>query len=239
MTNFYDILKNVCTLAHEDLPYDFSSEESPYNEIKQYIKNITEEVCSIFPWTFRERKLVISTVAGQREYDLSDGTVVSNIVKNGVRINDSTEPLYFVFHNDLDRVQMESGKPYRYSAFAEKLVLDPVPDGVYNIQIKYLTTNYALSADKTTLKPNLELEDDVSIIPDRFIKVVEWGAYSLYRQNLNPDEKYKFAKEKYLQYLIDMQKQDNYGGDDFSKFIMGNETDYSSLLIKQFFDPRV
>lgn len=237
MANFYDILKNVCILAHEEAPSSFMDINDPYPEIKQYIKDTVEEVCSKFSWTFREKIYTLNTVATQRNYDLSSGLVPANILKDGIRINDYYPPLYFIYHNDLDKQVLSSGKPYRYSVYGGKLILDPTPDDIYTLQIKYLTVNYAANSDGTQEKLNLDLETDMAIIPDRYLKTIEWGAYALYRQNFKPDEKFKFASEKFLSYLVDMQKQDGYSNDSGSAIIINPGTDSHSRLISNFFNP--
>jgi len=237
MPNFYNILKNVCTLAHEEKPASFSTSESPYSEIKQYINDILEEVCSRFYWTFRERAFDLQTVTGQREYDLPFGATAAGIVENGARIADTSKPLYFMIHSDLDSIALSGGKPCRYSVYSNKLILDPTPDAVYSLTIKYLTVNFAYNSDKTTEKSALELETDVTIIPDRFIKVIEWGAYSLYRQNFKPDNKYKLAREKYLEFLLDMQKNDNYSGDSAPSIIFNPDSNSKQRLLNDFFKP--
>lgn len=213
MTNYYNILKNVCVLAHEEKPTAFSTSESPYTEIKQYINDILEEVCSKFYWTYRERSHSLSTISGQKDYALPSGMETSGIIENGVRIEGVSKPLYFIYHSELDSVSQTNGKPYRYSIYSDKLILDPVPDDVYSVVIKYLTVNFAYNSDKTVEKPKLDLETDITILPDRFVKVIEWGAYSLYRQNFKPDNKYRLARDKYIEFLLDMQKHDNYTGD--------------------------
>ena len=237
MPNFYDILKNVCVLAHEEKPTSFLTTESPYSEIKQYINDILEEVCSKFYWTFRERFFNLSTEIGQKEYALPDGVVASGIIENGVRIQDVSKPLYFILHSDLDSIAQTSGKPCRYSVYSDKLILDPTPDAVYSLTIKYLTVNFAYNSDKTLEKSALELETDVTILPDRFIKVIEWGAYSLYRQNFKPDNKYKLAREKYLEFLLDMQKHDNYSGDSAPLIVINQSVNPTQQVLSDFFKP--
>jgi len=237
MTNYYDILKNVCVLAHEEKPTSFAASDSFYGEIKQYIKDVIEEVCSKYYWTFRERTVSLQTVAGLREYDLPHGVVPSGMLENGVRIEGNSSPLYFMFHNELDAIASTSGKPYRYSVYSDKIILDPTPDNVYSLTLKYLTVNFAFNADKTLEKENLQLETDICIIPDRFVKVVEWGAYSLYRQNFKPDEKFKLAYNKYLSYLLDMQKQDGYCGDSSPVVVINRGLSVNQQVIKDFFKP--
>lgn len=245
MPNFYDILKNVCVLAHEEKPTSFSTSESPYAEIKQYINDILEEVCSKFYWTFRERSFNLSTVIGQREYALPSGVAACGIIENGVRISGVSKPLYFMLHSDLDAIAQTSGKPCRYSVYSDKLILDATPDGVYSLTIKYLTVNFAYSIavdeetqeEVITEKPALELETDLTILPDRFIKVIEWGAYSLYRQNFKPDNKYKLARDKYLEFLLDMQKHDSYSGDSTPVIMLNQSVNPNQQVLKEFFKP--
>ncbi len=235
MTNFDDILKNVCVLVHEEPPVNFDDDNPPFPEIKQYIKEILSEVCLRFPFTFRERKYTFQTTSGQKEYDISANVQLNSILKDGVRIEDTLLPLYFVKHSDLDKLSEESGKPLRYSIFGGKLILDPIPDSSYSVQIKFLTQNCAFNSDKTEEKDNLEDAADVPLIPEKFIKVIEWGTASLYRQNYKPDEKYKFTREKFLEYLLEMQRQDGYGGDSEGRIVFEKGFDSNSSLIKEFF----
>ncbi|HBG48024.1 MAG TPA: hypothetical protein DDW90_00630, partial [Cyanobacteria bacterium UBA9971] len=116
-------------------------------------------------------------------------------------------------------------------------ILDPTPDAVYSLTIKYLTVNFAYNSDKTLEKSALELETDVTILPDRFIKVIEWGAYSLYRQNFKPDNKYKLAREKYLEFLLDMQKHDSYSGDSAPLIVINQSVNPTQQILSDFFKP--
>lgn len=235
MTNFYDILKNVCTLLHEETPGAFNSTGRPYPEIKQYIKTVIDEVCSKYPWTFREKKYTFNTVVAQREYTLPSGCAAINIIKDGIRVSGVAQPLYFVLHSDLDILAQASGKPNKYSVYASKLILDPTPDAVYSVQLKYLTSNYATTSDGATEKANLELETDISIIPERFIKIAEWGAYSLHRQNFKPDSKYKLARDKFLEYLSDMKRFDGYGEDASPRVVLERANSPNLSFISDFF----
>lgn len=235
MPSYFDILKNVCTLAHEEEPLGFSSADNPYAEIKLCIKNTVEEICSRYKWSFRERINSLNTQAGVKEYSFPTGAETQNILENGVRIEGVSTPLMFVFHEDMDKFYSASGKPCRYSVYAGKIIFYPVPDRVYSIQVKYLTSNFAYNSSKTVEKSNLDLETDVCIIPDRFIKTVEWGALALYRQNYKPDNKYSLAREKFLEYFIDMQKQDGHGGDSGGAIVMDKSTDFRNRILRDFF----
>jgi hypothetical protein len=66
---------------------------------------------------------------------------------------------------------------------------------------------------------------------------VEWGAYSLYRQNFKPDDKYKLAYSKYLEYLLDMQKHDSYCGDSSPVVVMNQGLNPTQQILKDFFKP--
>lgn len=235
MSNYYEILKNVCILAHEEKPSSFSDNKSPYAEIKKYINDILEEVCAKFYWSFRERLYSFNTTSGQKEYEFPSGMISSDILRDGIRIENSSKPLYFMFHHELDSIVSGSGKSYRYSVYSDKLILDPLPDGIYSVSVKYLTSNYAYNFDKSVEKPKLELETDISILPERFVKIIEWGAYSLYRQNFKPDNKYKLARDKYLEFLFDMQKNDNCCGDSYPSIEINKGLNSNQRTLKDFF----
>lgn len=211
MNSYFDILKRVCILAHEEIPVSFSVNTAPYPEIKQYIRNIVEEICTKFPWTFKECKYTFLASKSCQEYSIPDDIVASNIVKNGIKIDGNFQPLEFIYHDDLDKLAYTEGIPLKYSFYGEKLLLYPVPDKDYSLNIKYLTAYYA--TDGTSKKANLEFETDKCIIADRWLHVVEWGAYSLYRLNYKPDQKFAFAKARYDSYIQAMIKQDGYTQD--------------------------
>lgn len=211
MNNYFDVLKRVCILAHEEIPVSFSIASAPYPEIKQYIRNIVEEICTKFPWTFKERKYTFVTEKAVCEYAVPENIVPSNIVKNGIKIEGNLQPLEFIYHDDFDKLPKAEASPLKYSFYGNKLLLYPAPDKAYAVSIKYLTAYYA--TDGVAEKPNLELETDRCIIADRWLHAVEWGAYALYRLNYKPDQKYTFAKARYDSYIEAMIKQDGYTQD--------------------------
>lgn len=213
MNSYFDILKRVCILAHEELPLSFSNNNAPYAEIKEYIKIIVDEICSKYNWTFREKIYSMQTESNKKEYSLPEMILFSNILKSGVKIINNTAPLEFIHHSDLDKTIESKGQPLKYSIFGNKFILTPVPDGVYTIEIKYLTSFFGLDNEEITAKQNLENDTDKTIIPDKWLHVIEWGAYALYRQNFRPDQKYTFAKARYDSYLQTMIQQDGYSKD--------------------------
>ena len=237
-TSFFSVLQSVCTIAHENVPTDFGDVTQPYPEIKFYIQNVLEEICDGFPWKFRERIYTFNTVAGQKQYTLNMD--FSNIIEDGIRVAGLFPPLYYVPNTELDQFVSTSGKPYRYSLYDGQILLDPVPDNVYSISIKYLTTNFAFAGDGVTEQPNLINASDISIIPDRYIKTLVWGAYAFYRQNFKPDPKYTLACDNFQAYLLEMQQNNNDGGDSGPVITIGKRfNDKRSLLVQEFLNQQV
>lgn len=236
--SFFNVLQSVCTIAHENIPSDFGDITQPYPEIKFYIQNVLEEICDKFAWTFRERLFTLNTLAGQRAYSLLSGLSIPNIIEDGVRAVGWFPPLYFIPSTDLDQLVQSSGKPYRYSVFNGQIILDPTPDEVYQVNIKYLTTNFAFLSDGATEQSNLVNSTDTTIIPDRYIKTLIWGAYAYYRQNFKPDPKYTLACQKYQEYLLEMQQEDNHGGDSGPIITIGRAFNNKARLIRDFYNQR-
>jgi len=208
MTNFYNLLKNVCTLADEELPATFTDSSRPYPEIKIYLNQCLQEICSKFPWSFRERVLNIDLYENICQYTLPILISPQNILKNGLTISNNNNPLTYIHHTEIDLNTIVSDIPKYYSVFNNSLFLYPTPARNFNLSIKYLTSAFALDNENNE-KYCLEYQDDKTIIPDIYLHTLEWGAYYLYRQNYRPDEKYHFAREKYYSLLLDMKKCDN------------------------------
>ncbi len=213
--NFYTILQNVCTIAHEEQPFSFGSTQEPYPEIKKYIQDINEEICAGHKWKFREKTGTISLVANTASYLLPTGAEAKYIIESSVRINDETCPLNFISHQNYEVLKQGSvtGKPYCYTVFGNNVVFYPTPDAAYTISLKFFTSLFATNSTGLVYQSNLEEETDLSIIPERYTKTLEWGAYALFRQNFKPDDKFAAAFKKYQDYLKDMKKDNGYGGD--------------------------
>lgn len=221
---FRKILDNVCLIANESKTTTFLDESSPYSEIKKFIQDVLEEVCASYPWTFREATAyTFNCVAGTSSYSLPVYLEPANILQEGVRIEDEDCPLPFIEHYRLDRdISSESGKPDRYSIYGGNIIFDPTPDDTYEISIKYLKSYFAFSSTGAELA-NLESENDYTIIPDRFIKTVEYGAAALFRQHFfSVDDKYVTLQKQYEKYLRDMKKADGWGRDADPQIVVGS-----------------
>lgn len=217
MTTFFEIIKTVCTLGNEEIPSDFATTKGKIPQIKQYINDTLQEICTKYNFTFRERVFEITLEAGKRVYDFCDNPF--NILENGVRIIDSEEPLGYISHDELDKDIQTGAKPTRYSVYGNNLIFDATPDADYEVKIKYLTSNFAYDSQGQE-KQTLVNIDDTAIIPDYFIKTLNWGAYALLRQSFKVDSKYSTAKEKYLSFLSEMIKNDGYTKDENPRVVL-------------------
>ena len=153
---FYDILKDICTIAHITAPKTFSSTKRPYVELKQYIQDVVDEICSGYEWTFREKVYSFtpdsnSTIPATRPYyTLPDGCEAKFILHNGIRRANFIPPLTYVPIAQLDIIPLNIGKPIYYSVYNDKITLWLIPDDSYPTTIKYLTSFYA--KNPTTVK---------------------------------------------------------------------------------------
>jgi len=231
--DFSTILNNTCLLSGVDAPSSFSSTSEPYPEIKKYIQDTLESICSGFEWTFLESSYDLSTVSDQREYTLPAHLEPRNILQQGVRRSGWTPPLDYIQNDYLDRVVLTSGQPTKYSIFGQKLILDPTPDDVYTITIKYLTNYYAFSNGGTS-QANLSLTNDYTVIPDRFVKTLEYGAAVQYRMQYFLDDKLAYLQNKYAEFLNDMKQSDGYGKDSSTKLVMGSYINGSNAVYNAF-----
>jgi len=76
---------------------------------------------------------------------------------------------------------------------------------------------------------------DITLIPDRFIKAIEYGAAAAYRGNFRPDEKYAILERKYQDYLKDLRASDGFGDDAYPSLVVGrNNKSANRMLIDSF-----
>lgn len=216
MYTYIDILKNVCILAGEEVPSSLSSPASYIVRMRNCIRHALEEVCTAFDFGFRERTMNIVLPQGVDSVKIP--ACIAKVMKNGIFIQEKQKGLYFVENIPLDI--KGTGAPSYYTIFSDSIVFDKQADMEYTLEIKYYTALFAMD-NLGAEKSNLENADDVTIIPDYFVKTLEWGAFMLYRQNYKPDQKFENARQTYTKLLFDMQKQALNCQKRDSKFVVG------------------
>lgn len=77
-----------------------------------------------------------STVAAQASYDL---TVIAPTLWIILSLRDNTNERHLArsHHQVIDRMTTTPGQPARYYRFAQTVVFDPVPDNVFQMQLRY------------------------------------------------------------------------------------------------------
>jgi len=84
-------------------------------------------------------KITFDTVIGQSEYPISTIIFGSNDLWFILDLRDNTNDrkLRRSHWSYLDKVVPQNGQPVRYYRFGLNVVLDPTPDGVYTMQMRY------------------------------------------------------------------------------------------------------
>ncbi len=120
-----------------------------------------------------EATAAVTTVAGQSAYSLpADDVRVTSLREPSRR-----ETLEAVGIQEIDEARTASGRPANYAVFADQLVLYPIPDGVYALELRYLKGATALLNDA----------DTPSLPPEYVDLLVTYARYKLYRAEDDPE----------------------------------------------------
>ena len=92
-------------------------------------------------FSFHELDLVatFNTVIGQKDYFLPDYGLTNVNFWFILNLRDNTNELHLTktHYQVIDRIQQVAGRPNRYYRFNNSITLDPIPDGVYLMQLRY------------------------------------------------------------------------------------------------------
>jgi hypothetical protein len=152
-------------------------------EIAQAINQAYRQVCALRGVSFRELDQGpgrFSTVAAQRFYPFASTTITTGFDRGDAIVGGIIDPMA-IFSPMRDRTNSRrikassvqdfdgkfttSGKPYWFAHTGDGIELEPTPDAVYSIQLRW------------RLRPNqLSNAPDVTVIPPEFDWVVVWGA---------------------------------------------------------------
>ena len=141
--NYYQLITDIRKLYYGESPSTFSdiSGES-YYDIVNYLKNANSDFLQSKGFQFRKRKTTFSTVENQQEYINFYG----NVQDRGMFIATSDISQYICHHGDVSILLIDgvinSGRPVRYGIFNNKIVLHPIPDDEYGVNVLYDSDNF-------------------------------------------------------------------------------------------------
>ncbi|OPZ77091.1 MAG: hypothetical protein BWY78_01152 [Alphaproteobacteria bacterium ADurb.Bin438] len=156
MKTFYDIIllcSNAPWSGTDGEPDGFLSVERP---IKQAIQMAHSFIWNSYDFPFKFKKQTFETIATVKSYLKPKGQIVKVWI-NGVYLS----PM-----EDVDLIDNTLGLPTHYGVNEEnELILHPIPDKVYEVNVKYKTSLMAKNLQGEE-KYNLEAELDTLNIPE-------------------------------------------------------------------------
>ena len=116
------------------------------------------------PWWFNQKVATFSTVAGQEYYGASDLSDIPNIVRIESALITNTgykSALKDMDYQSIDWGQTgtDTGVPWYYTVFQNKIRLYPIPDAAYTVTLSYIYKLTELSLDADTNSWTTECEE--------------------------------------------------------------------------------
>lgn len=134
-----DIYNSVAGQAWSMFDAEIESEDEFESSLLSSIQKAMTELWCVYPYPFRYKTLNITTKSGVSFYDMPDGNITKKTVgktqKYSVRINNH----YLDYLTDLSEVDDTIGLPEYFYIQNDKILLYPIPDNTYDVEIEYLT----------------------------------------------------------------------------------------------------
>lgn len=120
-----------------------------------------------YPYPFRDRTLILSTVIGKNDYDTPNGNIIKKTINGATVFGIKIGNTFLEYNPNAEVLVDNSGKPTSFYLQGDKIILYPTPDDVYEVKIQYLTYNPA--CDKfDEEKQTLEKETDYINVPEKY-----------------------------------------------------------------------
>lgn len=166
---------NLTALQTEVFAHGFDPTLFGASRVTAYINNAYLEICRRVDYYVDEGSNAFVTVAGTQDYDLA--TVAPKWARlRSLRNTDTNVELVQVGLREIDRASGVSGRPYEYALNGPSFHLYPIPDGVYNLRVRYWTLPDQLVAGS----------DVPSIPPDYHQMLADWAIGRCYAAEDDP-----------------------------------------------------
>lgn len=170
--NYLELIQEVALHKGLDVPSSFSAtSEEDYVEIKNKLNLVLRGLFLNNQFKFRDKQTTFSTVASTKAYSELTNRIIS---KEGLFIEDETDPLPYSKEDKYFVNSTDEGKPQLWAIVNQQICFYPIPDAVYTITINYNTLLSAKSSAGVEQR-SLTLEDDEPNFPDAFHDVLVYG----------------------------------------------------------------
>lgn len=232
--NLFDICKkikiqNEDPIDSEDTFEDFLEDDEAADVI-QSINFVNNSICNNQDWNFRERRTTFQTVISQDEYTKPFGKIWK------LKHEGQVSPLVEI-HYDYIIDNPQSGTPYNYAFYADKLVLYPTPIEAKIVTAYFYTNNFAKKINQSQQvidAISLENETDYSIIPAHLHDILVYGA-CIEHYKKPSREKSILWQARFNQLMSDFESASRNSVNEYGRIIFGERP---KDIIQDFFDPR-
>ena len=163
--NLFDLCKAIKIQNEDpldtDATFDDFFEDEEAADIILSINSVNNSICNSNDWNFREAKTTFQTVIAEDEYTKPFGKIWK------MKHEGQVTPLGEI-HYDYIIDYPQTGTPYNYSFYADKLILYPTPTEVKTVTAYYYTNYFAKSINESSEivdTSSLANGTDYSIIP--------------------------------------------------------------------------
>lgn len=166
--NYYQIITAVRKLLYGEAPASFSDiSGTTYYDIVDYVKNGNSDFMRSKGFQFRRKKTTFDTVVNQQEYVNFYGNI------RHLYIATSTQRQRICFYPDIEKLLIcnviDTGMPRRYGILNNKIVLHPVPDDEYTINViydtdKFVKQPFSVDAESASGQKKLYLSSTTGIL---------------------------------------------------------------------------
>ena len=158
-----DIYNRVAEQAWSMFDYETTETGDFEPALLSAINKALVEIWCSYPFEFRLKEKTIYTQRGINRYNLPDGSILSKITSSGEKYSIQLNRRYLDYIEDFEELELCSGKPKGFFVKKESMCFYPIPDGMYKVNIKYLTFCVGYDADNKPIYALREASDRLEI----------------------------------------------------------------------------
>lgn len=167
MITFIDLYNKVTGQAWSMFDTEVESQDEFETSVTTSIQKALSALWCSYKFPFRNKSIVINTIAGQNNYNTPNGNIVEKRINNknvyGIKIGNT----FLEYEPNFEVLEPKEGKPEKFFIKNDELLLYPTPDAEYNVDVEYISI-FAAKNKEGEEKATLVDADDYIDIPIKY-----------------------------------------------------------------------
>lgn len=165
---FIDLYNKITGQAWSMFDGEIESEEEFETTVTTSIQKALTSLYCNYKFPFRYKTYTIKTRANKNKYNTPDGNITTTTYKGETVFDIKCNGNYLEYDPNIEILENVTGVPTKFFIKNDNIVVFPIPDDSYTIEVEYLNILPAIDGETEEQKGTLEKEEDYIDLPEKY-----------------------------------------------------------------------